>query len=535
MKLYSRILFYLGVVGMSFTVLLSCAEKAIDCDKTCMSPVGLSIIQSTAIRTTIGTETSIIFRVNPSTAELRLETGEDVLELDVVDNTTRFETHRPENLRLVEVQAIYEPTTHKKREGEYMAVIDGVGEYEELLSLVLTCNKGTEDEYQVSSTPFAIISLSQISIDTGLPILIINTPGNRSIDSREEWVDGATMVLLSAEGQILEQGLLSVKGRGNVTWGLPKKPYALKLEKKASLLGMKENKRWCLLANWFDRTLIRNAVGFEIARMTELDWTPTGQFVELVLNGEHVGNYYLCEQIRTDASRLNLSGNKSTADDRSYLLELDTYYDEMYRFKSPICNLPYQIKDPETVTAGQLAFVKQYVGDMETALYDAGSFVQRKFAEYIDFTSFIDYWFVYEITQCSEPNLPKSVFLHKDIGGKMKAGPVWDFDMCSFGYRHEYSYELAGALYYPRLFEDNEFRRLTRLRWDSQKDKFRSIETYIDELASKLERSERINYAMWPITLVNEEADMTYEEAISRMKRGIREKIQWLDDHLPYE
>ena len=67
---------------------------------------------------------------------------------------------------------------------------------------------------------------------------------------------------------------------------------------------MKKHKRWCLLANWWDRTLIRNAVAFEISRNTGLAWTPNGKFVELVLNGNHIGNYYLCEQIKVDENRM---------------------------------------------------------------------------------------------------------------------------------------------------------------------------------------------------------------------------------------
>ncbi|MDE6125779.1 MAG: CotH kinase family protein, partial [Muribaculaceae bacterium] len=140
-----------------------------------------------------------------------------------------------------------------------------------------------------------------------LPILYLSTPA--AIESKEVWVEGSRLELLNTPGRGQDMDVsLSVKGRGNSTWNYPKKPYALKLDKKDAVLGMPRHKRWVLLANYIDPSKMRNALAFEVARQTEsLAWTPRGTFVDLVVNGRMMGNYYLCEQIRVDPDRVDMS------------------------------------------------------------------------------------------------------------------------------------------------------------------------------------------------------------------------------------
>ena len=130
-----------------------------------------------------------------------------------------------------------------------------------------------------------------------------------------------------------------MRGRGNSTWNYPKNPYAFKLDDKAEILGMPKHKRWVLLANWMDRTLLRNRTSFQIAASTGLAWTPNGEFVEVILNGQHIGNYYLCEQVKIDENRLDINDPYDAEDaysgnpaDYGYLLEADDSYDETWKF-----------------------------------------------------------------------------------------------------------------------------------------------------------------------------------------------------------
>lgn len=168
--------------------------------------------------------------------------------------------------------------------------------------------------------------------NTGLPVVRLDTPDGAEINDKENWMAGASMRIENPDGTTDTETTLSVKGRGNITWSFPKKPYALKLDAKAKILGMPSHKRWILLPNWRDRTLMRNDAAFWLSeRMEGIGYTPRGRYVELVLNGRHMGNYYLCEQIKIGKNRVNITEMAAgeSADSviwkGGFLMEVDPY------------------------------------------------------------------------------------------------------------------------------------------------------------------------------------------------------------------
>lgn len=374
--------------------------------------------------------------------------------------------------------------------------------------------------------------------NSGLPVVSIYTPNEQDIKSKVVWMEGASMTIQMPDGSLDYEGTLSVKGRGNSTWWYVKKPYALKLDKKSKILGMSKHKRWCLLANWMDRTLMRNAVSFEIARYTSLDWTPQGQFVELILNGKHLGNYYLCEQIKVDPDRVNiaeLDPNATSGDaiTGGYIFEIDDYYDEVNKFMSPKFNLPWQFKDPDEVNNAQINYIKNYVAELEYALTDETRFANREFTEYIDLQSFVDWWIVYELAQNWEPNHPKSCYMHKDINGKIKAGPVWDFDWGTYYPQTWYWFTIIDALYYKPLFKDAKFRALAKERWNALKNKLATIPEFIDQTAEHIAVSEASNHKLWPIDSANNgDEQLSFPDAVERLKKAYLGKFEYMDKEI---
>ena len=369
-----------------------------------------------------------------------------------------------------------------------------------------------------------------------LPVVFIDTPGGTAINSKTVWTADTKITIYNPDGSVdYTDDKLNIRGRGNSTWGYPKKPYALKLDKKASILGMPKHKRWVLLANWMDRTLLRNATAFEISRKTGLAWTPRGQFVEVVLNGRYIGNYFLCEQIKIDENRVNIKEMKATdisgeAVTGGYLMELDVYFDEVNKFKSSVRNLPYMFKDPdeEVLQAEQLAYMQNYVNTFESVLYANNWLENRDYEDYIDIDSYIDMWFVFELAVNGEPNHPKSTYCYKDRGGKMYAGPVWDFDWATF--RPVTGYSTRYALYYGRLFSDPEFVAEVKARWAACKPGFTSVLNYIDTVSEQLEVSNTLNLSMWPISsTVNGDESLPYDDAITRFKNAYETRLNWLD------
>ncbi len=372
---------------------------------------------------------------------------------------------------------------------------------------------------------------------SGLPIMEITTPGGVAITSKDDWIKNSEYRIINTDGSIDNKGTLAIKGRGNSTWTYPKKPYAIKLDSKTELLGLPYEKRFDLLANWMDRTLLRNDVAFHIANLTQtMGWNPRGRFVEVILNGKHIGNYYLCEHIKVSENRVNITeiDKNVTSGDLligGYIMELDINYDEAYKFMSSRKNLPYMFKDPDEVNDAQFNYMKQYVEQLETTLYDNAKFLKREFVNYIDIDSHIDWWLVHELTGNAEPNWPKSCYLHKDVNGKMIAGPVWDFDWGTFQY--ENIWEIMSCLYYDQLFKDATFKARLKDKWNTQKQLYIAVDTYIASQAERIRHSDELNIALWPISSrENGDETLSFSDAIKRMRNNYKERINWMDSQI---
>lgn len=371
-----------------------------------------------------------------------------------------------------------------------------------------------------------------------LPVVYLSTPQQIPIFSKDDWVKESSICIWNIDGTIDNLGSTGVKGRGNSTWKYPKKPYAIKLDKKSKVLGMPKHKRWVLLANWMDRTLMRNHIAFAISKCTKgLAWTPRGEYVELILNGSHVGNYYLCEQIKIDGNRVNIDEMESTdieegAITGGYLLEMDMNYDEVNKFRTIIRDLPVNIKDPdeEVLVAKQFDYIRNYLNQVERTLYaDNFSLDGHSYTDYIDVNSFIDWWFVHELTLNGEPRWPKSSYMYKGRNGKLFAGPVWDFDWGTF-IPDCFSYCINGAIWYNRLFDDPTFVNTVKKKWTETKTLFENVVQEIDNTEVKIRNSDNINIQMWPIDQnTNGDESMEFTEAVDRLRQSYLDRISWLN------
>lgn len=372
---------------------------------------------------------------------------------------------------------------------------------------------------------------------SGLPAVVIDTKG-QPVDSKETWREDCEIRIYAADGaELYASDELQIRGRGNVSWVYPKKPYALKLDKKASLLGMPKQKRWCLLSNWSDKTLMRNHISFAVAEATDLEWTPRGRYVELFLNGEHLGNYYLCEQIRVDENRVNIEEMEATDIDGDaltggYLMEMDSYFDEVNKFRSSRKDFPYNFKSPdeEVLQPEQFAYMSGFIDSLETALYDDEAFAAGTWEAYLDAETWADMFLVQELVGNWEPNHPKSFYVYKQRLGKLKAGPAWDFDWWTFTPEYMDRLAIPEAVYYDRLLTDPTFIRVLKEHWTSHKEAFAAVPDLIRVTASQLKVSTEINFSMWSVTpSFAYDWNMASDEAIESMISCYQTKLAWLD------
>lgn len=392
----------------------------------------------------------------------------------------------------------------------------------------VTVNRSSANIPDATSIIWVNAPQQSLTLGTGLRTLRITTPGGVGINSKDVWTENCSVTLLDDNGIIYyENTTVAVKGRGNSTWSYPKKPFTLKLPAKSDLIGTGEGKRWVLLANWMDRTLLRNDVAFELARRTSLDWTPSGEFVELYLNGQHQGNYWLGEQIKTGKSRVQAD----------FIIEMDTYYDATWRFYSSYgkrvnqgaTGMPIGVKEPDDdeMTDALFSDIKDLVAAVERSIYQG----DVDYNTLLDATSFADWYLVHEITYNGEPNHPKSCYFHFR-NGIMYAGPVWDFDWYTFQVNKSGLF-IPQSIYFGKLLKDAAFVRLLKNRWEVLKPSFQSIDTYIDQKADLIRESESIDTGLWPNTsTVNEDYYLTFDAAVSRMKKSVTERIDAIDKAL---
>ena len=448
-----------------------------------------------------------------------------------------------------------------------MAVLTDKGisdEYEHTVKLGVR-EKAGEESFVLSSA-FTIrlrrVAPGILIPETGLSTVYIDTENGMPIRSKEEYVT-ASLSIHSIGGKYdMENVSCSVRGRGNTTWEWPKKPYLIKLDSKEKVFGMPKHKRWILLANFMDRTLMRNMVSMKVSSMTNLAWTPGYEPVELVLNGIHKGTYLLIEQVRVDKNRVNITemkpeDNTGDAVTGGYLLECDFHYDNEVQWidehggcvqRGSQNGIPFGIKypDPEDLTTAQLAYIKKYVSDAAAALYGPDfTDPEKGYAKYIDVDSFVDYWLVFEVMGNHELGNPGSVYMHKDRGGKLVAGPCWDFDWGVLSYRTSPQGKTGlingKAIWYARLFEDPAFAEKVRKRYQELLPKLETIPDYMDALQKQLAESAKYNFRLWNPAedasmnggqIINGDENKSFEDAVKLLKENYKIRLSVMSEQL---
>ncbi|HHT29508.1 CotH kinase family protein [Petrimonas mucosa] len=343
------------------------------------------------------------------------------------------------------------------------------------------------------------ISFGGDLVDTGLPVVYIETVDQAPVASKDNYVEGT--LVIKENGKTVTEKSMRIKGRGNATWTYPKKPYKIKLDKKASILGMEEAKDWVLLANYCDKTLLRTAIAFKLSRLMRFPWTPDDRFVELVLNGEYLGNYQLVEPVEQGTNRVDIP-------DDGFLFERDGYYNQEVNYFVSSRGYGFSFKNPdpeEDLTPQQWEYIKNYVDTFEGVLASSTfNDPQDGYARFIDVASFVR-WFVYHNILA---NMDTNVYMVKeDMGNsKIEMYPVWDFEWSlGIGWydgarprpANYYVWE-SNAFYYDKLLQDPAFKAEIRNLWNSTAVTD-EILNFIDETAEMLDQSQQLNFKRWNI------------------------------------
>lgn len=383
---------------------------------------------------------------------------------------------------------------------------------------------GCSEDRRVSETP---------EPSANLPTISITTENLSPIVSKEDYLNGS----LEISGESIDNNLLAdlkIRGRGNTTWNFPKKPYQIKFDSKESVLGMPEDKKWILLANYTDKTMLRNEVAFDLSRFSDLDWTPESRFVELFINSEYLGVYQITQKVEESSNRVNIG-------DDGYLLEVDQLsrldVDDVYFETS---HYLFNIKEP-SLNAEDNAYniIKNYIELTESVLLgDNFSDPINGYAKYIDVDSFIDWYLVNEITKNNDAIFYSSVYMNYIPGGKLKMGPIWDYDISLGNINYNGNdttdgFWIKNATWYSRLFEDPIFVEKVKSRFNYFYNNRSLFQEKINSNSSLLYEAQERNFNTWPILGVyvwpNNVFYPTYEEEVTYLDQWLNDRLEWLN------
>lgn len=397
----------------------------------------------------------------------------------------------------------------------------------------------------LAAISYALITWGQeVTFSGTQPVMYINTENSTPITSKEEYLQ-ATYYLdpmgcegIEALGSADNQLALEIRGRGNWTWnGFDKKPYRIKFASKTAIMGMNKSKHFALMANADDELSgLRNAVGYQLARMLDMPWTPTAKPVEVVLNGEYIGLYFLTETIRVDSDRVNIVEQADNETDPNaitggWLVEIDNYdTDPHVRITEGNGErIIFTYKTPEELSAEQENFLREQMTAIDAAIY-AEDKNSTTWEEYIDLDLLARFYIVQEILDNAE-SFHGSCYMYRDMGNeqKWKFGPVWDFGNTFRRDNGLFIYENPpyGQTWIAEIAKFPRFEEKVKEIWLSLREaNFDEIYSFIDNYVTTYEAAIQADDRRWP-----DYGSMNVTKDGTTMKNNIRERADFLAQH----
>ena len=400
---------------------------------------------------------------------------------------------------------------------------------------------------------------------TNLPTLSFHTVDNVDPYDKVHEIVSSITIIYDNETKIQEEtGTTRYRGNGSLTNA--KKPYRIKLDtqrrmfKNSDMRSPAKARKWTLINNHDDKTLMRNLVAFEIARRMGYDYVPWSKPVDVIVNGEYKGCYQLSDQITVDKNRVNITemgpedieGEPLTG---GYLLELDGYASQEVSWFTSAAGNPITIKSPDDndIVPEQAAYIRREFNLMEAKILSSNfDDPDLGFRSKLDEKSLLQYWLTEELA--GNPDAFWSCYLTKEREENVfRVGPVWDFDNAfDNDYRNYPTNDLGDFLslarggagnsrtLLKRLFSDQALRDSMAVMWNNARAErgitAESLDAYIDSTAQELMQSQRLNFIRWPILdkliQINHRAGGSYEVEVGWLKEYLEDRVVWLDNFI---
>ena len=388
---------------------------------------------------------------------------------------------------------------------------------------------------------WASLSMHAASYSGTLPVLHIQTENNAPIVSKDDYINAT--YYLDAMGQENIESIgsatapltMEIKGRGNYTWkGFDKKPYRLKLTDKQPLLGMTKSKHFALLAHADDsKGFMRNAIGFELARLIGMTWTPMAKPVEVVLNGDYIGLYFLTETIRVDKDRVNIVEQEDDETDPSkitggWLVEIDNYNEDPHVTikEGGEHTMWITYKTPEVLSSAQEDFLTNEMRRIDQLVY--GDKNSDKLWEVLDIDALARFYIVQELTDNYE-SFHGSCYLYREMGDgeKWKFGPAWDFGSAFNRAKSQYLFE--GDVWHnhwiPEICKFPVFQNYIKSIWDEFcANNYIQIFSFINQQKALIASAAAADAKRWP-----QYGNADLANRVTKVADRLHKNAEWLN------
>lgn len=385
---------------------------------------------------------------------------------------------------------------------------------------------------------------------TNLPHMLIDTENRQSINSKDTYIY-ATMHFVDTADVVTTYDSLRIRGRGNSTWGLAKKPYRIKFASKEKFLGKghANAKSWTLLANAGDKTMMRNAITSLMGDFLGLKNNPAHEFCDLTLNGTYIGTYQISDQVEVRPHRVNIAEQDEVVTAESnitggYLLELDGFFDGKGFRTDRGVYVRIHYPDEDVLVAKQQAYIHTFVNDFEKHLFASNyTDAERGYRPFVDSTSLVNWFLATELTANIDGHYSTYFYKEQD-DARLHWGPLWDYDIA---YNNDWRMpdtqtklmvdegygSTLGRVWVQRMMTDWWFADLVNRRFHQVVDA--GIEQYmyaqIDSVAQVLDQSQRLNFKKWGInTRAYHEIVLysSYQQYVADVKTFIHKHISYL-------
>ena len=387
---------------------------------------------------------------------------------------------------------------------------------------------------------------------TNLPTVSIHTENSKEPTDKIHNINAVVSVISDVGNKVLrvDTGVVRLRGNGSLTF--PKKSYRIKFDKKRHVADSPAKaKKWTLVSNYGDKTLMRNMLAFELSHSLDMPYTPYAQAVDVLLNGEYKGCYQLCDHIDVKKTRVNLVDTltKPRPDSLSvtaFLIEADARAAGEPSWFTSAKGTPMTIHypDDDEITPLQKTYVEEQFNRME-----------ESWEPYLDLNTFLRHFLVGELSGNTDTYWSVYMYKHRE-NDTIFTGPVWDFDLAfendkrtyPINSKADFLYRSGGSyIGYMRTFADNVIIKNDKARerlleiWDrARQDRINEchLVAYIDSMEAYLQQSQRLNFIRWPI--MNESVQMnpyvwgSYEAEVEHVRTYLCERLLWLDKKLDY-